>query len=126
MWNLIVGPLINGVSGLFKDKARIKQAKVDGEVRLLQSASDNIATWEQLHAKGSLSSWKDEFVLLMIGFPFILGFIHFDWMDGPAIVAEGFQAFAAAPEWYSYTFVTLCFASFGIRMTTKIKSMIPK
>ena len=126
MLNLLLGPLINGVSGFFKDKAKIKQAKVEGQVKLLQSASDDIASWEQLHAKGSMSSWKDEWVLLMLSVPFVLGFVKAGEFDGPGIVAEGFAAFAAAPDWYTYTFVTICLASFGIRMTDKVKGLMSK
>jgi len=124
MLQMLIGPIIGAVSGYFSDKAKIKQAKVEGEVRLIQSASDNVSDWEQLHAKGSQSSWKDEWVLVLFSIPFILGFVDLSWMDGPGIVEAGFVAFDAAPDWYSYTFVTISLASFGIRMNDKIKGMM--
>ena len=123
MWNLIAGPIISGITGFFKDKAKIKQAKVEGEVKLIQSASDNVADWEQLHAKGSQSSWKDEWVLVMFSIPFILGFVHIGGFNGPEVVSAGFDAFAKMPEWYSYTLVTISLAAYGIRITDKIKQL---
>jgi len=123
MWNLIAGPLISGISGFFKDRAAIKKAKVDGEIQAIQTASQNLADWEQLHAKGSQTSWKDEWVLIMFSIPFILGFVRVGDFDGPQVVADGFAAFSQMPEWYSYTFVTICLAAFGIRMTDKIKGL---
>ena len=113
MWNLLIGPLVGAVSGYFKDKAEIKKAKVVGEVKLIQSASDNIADWEQLHAKGSQTSWKDEFWTLIFAVPLVLGFCG-PW--GVEVVSDGFAALQMMPQWYQYTLVTMVLASFGIRM----------
>jgi hypothetical protein len=126
MWNLIIGPVVNAVSGFFSDRAKIKQAKVEGKVKLLQSASDSISDWEQLHAKGSQTSWKDEWVLIMFSIIFIMGFIVVGTFNGPAIVTAGFAAFATAPQWFSYTFVSICLASFGIRVTGAVKGLMGK
>ena len=112
----IIGGIIEGISTFFTNKQKIQQAKVEGEIQIIQNAAQNVADWEQLHAKGSQTSWKDEWVLVMFSIPFVVGFIDIPGFNGPQIVADGFAAFAAAPEWYSYTFVSICLASFGIRM----------
>ena len=117
---MIWGAVISAVSGFFKDKATLKQAKLDGEVKLLQSASDNVADWEQLHAKGSMSSWKDEWVLMMYSIPFILAFIP-GWGQ---YAKAGFEIASELPEWYTTVFVTISLASFGIRATGSIKSLM--
>ena len=122
----LFGIIANTIGGFFADRAKIKQAKVEGQVRLLQSASDSITDWEQLHAKGSQTSWKDEWVLIMFSIVFIMGFIVVGTFNGPAIVAAGFAAFATAPEWFSYTFVSICLASFGIRLSGAVKGLIGK
>jgi len=124
MWNLLLGPIVSAVGGFFKDKAKLKQAKVDGEIRLLQTASQNVADWETLHAKGSQTSWKDEWVLIMFSIIFLLGFVNIPELNGPELIADGFAAFKEAPEWFSYTFVSICLASFGIRLTGAVKGML--
>ena len=126
MWNALIGPVVSAVSGFFKDRAKIKQAKVEGEIRLLESASKNVADWEALHAQGSQTSWKDEWVLIMFSVIFMLGFVDIPALNGPELIANGFAAFKEAPEWFSYTFITICLASFGIRLTGAVKGMIKK
>ena len=118
MWNLLIGPLVNAVSGFFKDKAKIKQATVEGKVKLLQSASDNVADWEKLHVKGSMTSWKDEYVLILYSIPVMMVFVPF---LVPYAIA-GFAALATLPSWYTYTLVTISLASFGIRMKDALLS----
>ena len=124
MWNLLIGPVVSAVSGFFKDRAEIKKATVEGKIKLLQSASQNVADWEQLHAKGSQTSWKDEWVLIMFSVIFMLGFVNIPALNGPEPIADGFAAFKEAPEWFSYTFVSICLASFGIRLTGAVKGML--
>lgn len=126
MWNFLAGPIIEGVSGFFKDRAKIKQAKVEGEIKAIHQASENLADWEQLHAKGSQTSWKDEFWTLVFAVPLIFAFVQTSFFDGPAIAAAGFAAFEQMPEWYQYTLVTMVLASFGIRATGTVKNMIRK
>ena len=126
MWNLLIGPVVDAVSGFFKDKAKIKQTKVEGEISIIRQASSNISDWEQLHAKGSQTSWKDEWVLIMFSVIFVMGFVVTSGFNGPAVVAAGFAAFKTAPEWFSYTFVSICLASFGIRLTSAVKGLIGK
>ena len=123
MWNLIAGPIISGISGFFKDRAAIKKATVEGEIHAIQTASQNLADWEQLHAKGSQTSWKDEFWTIIFAIPLVFAFIQVSWFDGPAIARAGFAAFAEMPDWYQYTLVTMVLASFGIRVTDKIKGL---
>ena len=122
MWNLIAGPIISGITGYFKDKAAIKKAKVEGEINAIQQASQNAADWEKIHAKGSQSSWKDEFWTIIFAVPLVLGFIP----GAQEHVTAGFNSFADMPEWYQYTLVTMVLASFGIRITDRIKKGLGK
>ena len=107
-----IGPLISGITGFFKDKAKLKQAKVEGQIAITQQASKNIADWELLHAKGSQSSWKDEYVLIIFSIPTIMVFIP--WLAPYA--TAGFETLHTLPEWYTYTFITIALASYGIKM----------
>jgi hypothetical protein len=119
MWNLILGPIIKGVTGFFKDKAKLKQAKLEGEIAVLKSAAQNISDWEKVMAGASKDSWKDEFWTVLWSIPLILGFVGY-----ADIAQEGFVALAAMPDWYQYTLVTMVLASFGIRMNNLIRSKL--
>lgn len=122
----VIGAVISAVAGFFGDRAKIKQAKVEGQIAITKKAAEDVGMWERLMAQGTMSSLKDEWVLFMFSIPFVLGFIKTDEFDGPQIVTDGFIAFAGMPEWYTYTFVTICLASFGIRVGDRIKNALKK
>jgi hypothetical protein len=119
---MILDMVVGGVIGWFKDKSAIKKAKVEGEIKAIHNASQNTADWEQLHAKGSQTSWKDEFWTLVFSVPLIMGFVP----GGEVYTARGFEALSTMPEWYQYTLVTMVLASFGIKMSGSVKKMLGK
>jgi hypothetical protein len=121
MWNLLLGPILSGVKDYVGAKMSIKKAQALGEVEVLQRAAQNISDWERIHAKGSQTSWKDEFWTIIWSIPLILGFIGFE-----EEVAEGFTALSNMPEWYQYTLVTMVLASFGIRVNDIIRKKMGK
>ena len=104
--------LISGITGFFSDKAAITKAKVEGEIKTIQQAAGNAAEWELLHAKGSQTSWKDEYVLIMFSLPTIMAFIP--GLNEYAVM--GFATLNTLPEWYRYTFMAIALASYGIKM----------
>jgi hypothetical protein len=104
--------LVSGVTSFFSDKAAITRAKVEGEIKTIQQAAGNAAEWELLHAKGSQTSWKDEYVLIMFSVPTIMAFIP--GLNDYAVM--GFQTLDTLPEWYRYTFMAIALASYGIKM----------
>ncbi len=107
-----IGDIIGGVKDYQMGKQAIKAAELAGKIKRIQSAADDSAEWEILHAKGSMDSWKDEYVLIMLSVPTIMVFIPF-----LAPFAEaGFDILRELPEWYRYLFVTVCLASYGIKM----------
>ena len=112
MWQLIIPGFIDW----FKGKLAIKKARVEGELQVIKQASQNTADWEQLHAKGSQTSWKDEFWTIVFAIPLIMGFIGY-----AEEANEGFLALSNMPDWYQYTLVTMVLASFGIRIGSIIK-----
>lgn len=122
----ILSEVVGGVRDWVKGKQEIKKAKVDGEIAVTKKAAEDLASWEQLHAKGSQSSWKDEFWTIIFSIPLVLAFIDIPGFNGPQIAKDGFAAFKEMPEWYQYTLVTMVLAAFGIRATGSIKNMIGK
>jgi hypothetical protein len=116
-WSVIpvVGDIIDGVIDT-------KKAKVIGEIEVIRSAAQNVATWEQYMAKASSKSWKDEYWTIIWSIPLVMGF--FPGMS--KYTTSGFESFQLMPEWYQYTLVTMVLASFGIRMGTTVKGMLFK
>jgi len=66
-------------------------------------------------AKGSQSSWKDEWLVILFSIPLILAFIP----GMEEVVANGFQQLEQMPEWYQYSLGVIVAASFGVRSATK-------
>ena len=71
--------------------------------------------WDLEMARGSQSSWKDEWLVILFSIPLILSFIP--GMEG--VVANGFAQLDQMPEWYQYSLGVIVAASFGVRSATK-------
>lgn len=112
-----------GIGGDYlKAKSELKLTKVKGEIDITKQKAQSIDTWEQTHAKGSQTSWKDEFWTVVWSIPVILAFVP----GGVAYAVAGFEALKQMPEWYTYTLMTIVLASFGIRITGTVKDQIDK
>ena len=123
MIQALIGP-ISGLVGSWMDKkteeqkgkSAVAKAKAEAEAAVMVSAATSTADWERLMAKGSQSSWKDEWLTVLFSIPLILAFCG-DW--GRQIVAEGFAALEVMPEFYQYTLGVIVSASFAVRSATK-------
>jgi len=123
MIQALIGP-ISGLLGSWMDskteeqrgKSAVAKAKAEAEAKVMVSAATSTADWEKLMAKGSQSSWKDEWLTILFSIPLILAFAG-EW--GRTIVAEGFAALEVMPDWYQYTLGVIVAASFGVRSATK-------
>ena len=119
--------LIGPVSSLFSSwmdkkkaeqegKSAVAKAKAEAEAKVMVSSATSAAEWEKLMAKGSTQSLKDEWLTLLFSIPLILAFCG-DW--GRQIVADGFTALEAMPEYYQYTLGIIVSSSFAVRSATK-------
>lgn len=108
------------IAEYFKEKQRLKQelklTKLKGQIAVEKAkearaiqADNNDHEWEMLMIQNS--GWKDEFVLLVVTIPFIMGFIP--GMDTYAL--HGFAVLEKMPMWYQIMLVTIFFAIYGIR-----------
>lgn len=114
-----------GIGGDYlKSKAKLKQTKVESETRVVERAGEHVQDWEIIHAKGSQTSWKDEFWTVLLAIPVIMCFIALDGFDGAAVAQAGFASLKTLPQWYQYTLVTVILASFGIRHKETLKGMV--
>ena len=123
MLQALIGP-VSGLIGSWMDskteeqrgKSAVAKAKAEAEAKVMVSAATSTADCEKLMAKGSQSSWKDEWLTILFSIPLILAFAG-EW--GRTIVAEGFAALEVMPDWYQYTLGGIVAASFGVRSATK-------
>ena len=115
MLQALIGP-VSGLIGSWMDKkteeqrgkSAVAKAKAEAEAAVMVSAATSTADWE--------NSWKDEWLTILFSIPLILAFCG-DW--GRQIVAEGFAALEAMPDYYQYTLGVIVSASFAVRSATK-------
>ena len=129
MWSAISG-IVSGivapVANYFQRRAEIKLAAHQADLALVVAQGERAArlaeaglaadaSWEMAQLDLSRGSLRDEFVLLVLAAPLIIGFIKVGDFDGPAIVAAGFAALAATPLWYQGLTVAIFAATYGLR-----------
>jgi hypothetical protein len=122
MLNLLIGPIadlagtwLNGKVEEKKAQAKTRVAKAEAEAIVMQKKATGEIDWDLEMAKGSSSSWKDEWLTILFSIPLILAFIP----GMEEIVANGFAQLNKMPEWYQYSLGVIVAASFGVRSATK-------
>ena len=122
MWTALIGPIAN-IAGSWIDgkveqtkaKAATNVAKAKAEAVIMEKKATGEIDWDLEMAKGSHSSWKDEWLVFLFSIPLILAFIA--GMEG--VVKNGFEQLNKMPEWYQYSLGVIVAASFGVRSATK-------
>ena len=122
MLNLLIGPItdlagtwLNGKVEEKKAQAQTKVAKAQAEAIVMQKKATGEIDWDLEMAKGSQSSWKDEWLTILFSIPLILAFVP----GMEEVVANGFARLNEMPEWYQYSLGVIVAASFGVRSATK-------
>jgi hypothetical protein len=118
LWTTLISPITNLVTSWNDGRIRIKEAKINvelakynAEAEKWKSAHQAETNWDLEALRASKTSWKDEFLTLVLTAPFVGSFI-------PGVqdqVAEGWKHVAEAPEWYQASFIGIIAASFGLR-----------
>ena len=123
MLGSLLGPVTSIVGGIVQGKmeqkaaeTKAKVAKAEAQAQIMLSQATSEADWEKVMAEGSQDSWKDEWLTILFSVPLVLAFCG-EW--GRDIVADGFSALDAMPDYYRYTLGAIVSASFGIRGATK-------
>ena len=105
MFNLLIGPIANLASTWLEGKVEQKKAEVgakvaksNAEAAIMQRKATGEIDWDIEMAKGSQSSWKDEWLTILFSVPLVMAFIP--GMEG--IVENGFNQLEAMPTWYQY------------------------
>ena len=122
MLNLLIGPItelagtwLNGKVEKSKAETGAKVARAKAEATAMERRATGELDWDLEMAKGSQSSWKDEWLTILFSIPLILAFVP----GMEEIVANGFRQLQEMPEWYQYSLGVIVAASFGVRSATK-------
>jgi|TARA_A200000159_G_scaffold96197_1_gene89245 hypothetical protein len=122
MLTALIGPISNIASTWLEGKVEEKKAqsaskvaKAQAEAVVMQKKATGEIDWDLEMAKGSQSSWKDEWLTILFSIPLILAFVP----GMEEVVANGFAQLNAMPEWYQYSLGVIVAASFGVRSATK-------
>jgi len=99
----------------FEAKLKMEQAKGDRQVQLILAGLAADANWEMEFARQAESSYKDEYTLAVVSLPAILAFVKTSWLDGPRIVAEGFESLGKTPWWFQTILGIMFCATVGVR-----------
>jgi len=129
----ILGGSVEVVAGIFtrrmelraarrQQEAAISLALAERKIELIKAGLTADMNWEMEFAQQARTSWKDEYTLLVVSIPALLAFVRFPWLDGPAIVAAGFEALGKTPLWYQGLFLTMFFATVGVRYWRRTQS----
>jgi hypothetical protein len=122
MLTALIGPLSSLASTWLEGKVEktkaetgAKVARAKAEATIMEKKATGEIDWDLEAIKGSQSSWKDEWLVILFSVPLVLAFIP--GMEG--VVANGFQQLEAMPQWYQYSLGVIVAASFGVRSATK-------
>ena len=122
MLNLLIGPIadlagtwLKGSVKKSKAKTEAKVAQAKAEAVIMEKKATGEIDWDLEMAKGSQTSWKDEWLTILFSIPLILAFIP----GMEEVVANGFAQLQAMPEWYQYSLGVIVAASFGVRSASK-------
>jgi hypothetical protein len=112
----LIGPIANlagtwleGKVEKTKAETGAKVARAKAEATIMEKKATGELEWDLEMARGSQSSWKDEWLVILFSVPLILAFIP--GMEG--VVANGFEQLKAMPQWYQYSLGVIATKFFG-------------
>ncbi len=111
----LAGTWLEGKVEKTKAETGAKVARAKAEATIMEKKATGELEWDLEMARGSQSSWKDEWLVILFSVPLILSFIP--GMEG--VVANGFEQLDKMPDWYQYSLGVIVAASFGVRSATK-------
>ena len=122
MWTALISPLAS-LAGTYLN-GRVDKAKAETEAKVATATAKatsmkNVAAgemeWNLTWAEGAQSSWKDEWLTILVSIPLILAFTGYE-----DVVMRGFNALEAMPDYYKTAVGVVFAASFGIQSVTKM------
>jgi len=121
MWQAIISPIASLLGQVLKNKAEEKKAVHTAKMEVIK----NTASWEQLMASASATSWKDEWFTLLLSAPVVALMWGIGMNDVEILERIGiaFEELNRLPDWYQYLLFMAVSASFGIRGADKLLAL---
>ena len=121
MWQALISPITELLGTALKNRAAEKTAIHEAKMEVIK----NTASWEQLMASASATSWKDEWFTLLLSAP-VVALMWGISMNDVAIldrIGIAFSELNMLPDWYQYLLFMAVSASFGIRGADKLLAL---
>ena len=111
----MITALISAVAGVAGSwvESKVETAKAKTAVAKRVAAGEQ--EWNLEQAKNSSTSWKDEWLTILISIPLILAFTGYE-----DVVTRGFVALEAMPSYYQTAVGVVFAASFGVQKLTQM------
>jgi hypothetical protein len=118
----LISPLIGLATSFVKGKQEVSKIKqkaklvgIEADAEIKRKVASGEISWDQTMAQASNSSWKDEYLTILVSIPLVLAFIGYE-----DVVLRGFVALEAMPDFYKTAVGVVFAASFGIKTMTKM------
>ena len=124
MWTAIIAPIAELLGTILKNKKDESLAKHEAKLEIIK----NTASWEELMANASATSWKDEWFTVLLSAPIVV-LVWGIGMDDVSVIQRigfAFTELDKLPDWYQYLLFMAVSASFGIRGADKILELRSK
>ena len=119
----LISKALPAAADFFLEKERLKQEVELEELRgkpaweramthRAEASEGRDHEWEIARLADARTSWKDEWVLLLLSVPLILVFIP----NTQQYVLDGFTVLAQTPEWYQWMIGVIFTAIYGVRV----------
>ena len=121
MWGAAIGAIAEVVKEWFTNRREENKAKHEQKLEVIKTT----ASWEELMAGASATSWKDEWFTVLLSGPIIaiIWGIGMNDMDIIERIGVAFMELDKLPDWYQYLLYVAVTASFGIRGADKIMAL---
>lgn len=103
--------ILNLVGGIATEWLRGKQAEGQAKQQAKLRQINNDASWENTQARGSMTSWKDEWFVVILSIPMVGAFIP----ELVPYIQQGFGVLDTMPDYYKAFLGAAIAASFGIK-----------
>ena len=111
----ILSKVIDGGTRYLQKRQEISEAKHTVRMEIESKKATADIDWDQIMARNSQNSWKDEYLTIVITMPFILLFLP--WTR--EFAEQGFLALNGIDDRYWYLFGVAVAAIFGVRDVIK-------